>query len=83
MTEIRIRDRNQITVPGDIARAAGIGPGSICRMDYVNGVITITPSGAPAPRDLESFAGIARGAWGRSPDEVEQRIAADRDSWQR
>lgn len=83
MAEIRIRDRNQITVPGDIARAAGIGPGSICRMDYVNGVITITPADAPAPRGLQSYAGIARGAWGRTPDEVEQSIASDRDSWQR
>lgn len=83
MVDIRIRDRNQITVPGDIARAAGVGPGSICRMDYANGVITITPADAPAARGLESYAGIARGAWGRSPEEVEQHIADDPDSWQR
>jgi hypothetical protein len=52
-------------------------------MDHADGVITITPADAPAARGLESYAGIARGAWGRSPEEVEQHIADDPDSWQR
>jgi len=52
-------------------------------MDHADGVMTITPADAPAARGLESYAGIARGAWGRSPEEVEQHIADDPDSWQR
>jgi len=83
MVEIRIRDRNQLTVPMDIAQAAGIGPGSLCRMDYLNGVITIVPADAAPTRGLDAFAGIARGAWGASPEEIDRTIAADRDSWQR
>lgn len=83
MAEIRIRDRNQLTVPVDIAQAAGIGPGSLCRMDYVNGIITITPADAHRSRSLEAFAGSARGAWGDGPQEIDDAIAADRDSWQR
>lgn len=83
MADVRIRERNQITIPVDIAKALGLGPGSLCRMDVVNGVITITPSLHPAPPSLASYAGCARGAWGASPEEVEAAIVADRTSWDR
>ena len=83
MVDVWIRQRNQLTVPVDIAREAGIGPGTLCRMDIGNGVITLTPADGPAPRPLESYAGVARGSWGRKVGEVETTVAGDRDSWQR
>jgi hypothetical protein len=83
MTEVRIRQRNQLTVPVDIARAAGLASGSLCHMEYANGVITITPADAPHMRPLETFAGIARGSWDSASDAVETQISADRESWQR
>lgn len=83
MVEIRIRDRNQLTVPVDIADAAGLVPGSVCEMDYRNGIITITPADTSASRPLSDFAGIARGVWGDTDDHIEQAITADRDSWHR
>ena len=83
MPEVWIRQRNQITIPVDIARELGLGPGSLCRMDVVNGVITITPSHHAAPLPLASYAGCAQGAWGASPEEVEAAVAADRASWDR
>ena len=83
MVDVWIRQRNQLTVPVDIAREAGIRPGTLCRMDIVNGVITLTPADGPAPRPLESYAGVARGSWGRKVGEVETTVAGDRDSWQR
>ena len=70
-------------MPGDIAAAAGIGPGSVCRMQYVNGVIAITPVDGTPATSIEDYAGLARGAWGASEAEIELRISADRDSWQR
>ena len=83
MVEVWIRQRNQLTVPVDIASEAGIGPGSLCHMDIVNGVITLTPAEGPAPRSLDSYAGIARGAWGRTAADVEASVMGDRDAWQR
>lgn len=83
MVEVWIRQRNQVTIPVDIAQALGLGPGSLCRMDVVNGVITITPSLHPAAPSLASYAGCAQGAWGASPEEVEANASADRASWDR
>lgn len=82
MVDVWIRQRNQLTVPVDIAREAGIGPGALCRMDIVKGVITLTPAHGSAPRPLESYAGIARGAWGHK-GAAETTVVGDRDSWQR
>ena len=83
MVKIRIRQRNQITVPVDIARAAGLSEGSLCHMEYVNGVITIIPANAQASRPLASFSGTARGAWGATIDEITDSLDRDRQSWNR
>jgi hypothetical protein len=83
VVNVRIRDRNQLTIPVDIANAAGLGPGSLCHMELVNGVITLRPADAPPSRELEHFVGLARGAWGETEEEIDARIADDRDSWRR
>lgn len=83
MADVWIRQRNQVTIPVDIARDLGLGPGSLCRMDVVNGVITITPAHQAAPPPLSTYAGCAQGAWGGTPEEVEEAVAADRLSWDR
>lgn len=83
MGEVWIRQRNQVTIPVDIARDLGLGPGSLCRMDVVNGVITITPAHQPAPPPLAAYAGCAQGAWGATHEELESAVAADRMRWDR
>ena len=83
MVKVTIRARNQLTVPVDIAAAAGLATGSLCDMDYANGVITITPSTSPALRPLGDFAGIARGVWGDTDEAMQRQIRDDRESWQR
>ena len=83
MTEILIRERNQLTVPVDIAREAGIGPGTVCHMEIKNGIISITPAHAAQPRRWESFRGIASGVWGKTPAEVDREITRTRETWQR
>lgn len=83
MAEVWIRQRNQLTVPVDIAQRAGIGPGTLCHMEIVNGVITLTPAHADPHRSLNAYAGIARGAWGRTAADVETAVSGDRDSWHR
>lgn len=83
MVRVTIRDRNQLTVPVDIAAAAGLTSGSLCDMEYTNGVITITPADSTPARPLSDFAGIARGVWGDTDEQIEQQIRADRESWER
>lgn len=83
MVEVWIRQRNQLTVPVDIAAQAGLSPGSLCHMEFANGVITLTPADSTAGRPLESFAGIARGTWGQTRAHVESAALSDRDSWDR
>lgn len=83
MVRVTVRNRNQLTVPVDIAAAAGLTSGSLCDMQYVNGVITITPTGSTAARPLADFAGVARGVWGETDEEIEEQIRADRESWHR
>lgn len=83
MVKVTIRDRNQLTVPVDIAAAAGLTSGSLCDMEYVNGVITITPVDSTTARPLADFAGIARGVWGGTDEEIEEQIRTDRESWHR
>lgn len=83
MTDVWIRQRNQLTIPVDIARQAGLEAGSLCHMEFINGVITVTPAATAAERSLEYYAGIARGAWGRTQAQVEIATTSQRDPWQR
>jgi antitoxin component of MazEF toxin-antitoxin module len=82
MARVTIRQRNQLTIPVDIAKALSLEEGSLCTMELINGTIVITPPGADtAP--ITNFSGVARGAWGDTAADVERTLAADRGSWNR
>jgi bifunctional DNA-binding transcriptional regulator/antitoxin component of YhaV-PrlF toxin-antitoxin module len=83
MTEITVRQRNQVTIPKAIAEAAGIEEGTVCDMQYANGVITIQLPEHRPPVDVMQYAGIGRGLWGETPEEVDRTIRALRDEWDR
>ena len=84
MTPITVRQRNQVTIPKAIAEAAGITEGTVCDLHYENGVITIKVPWHREPGDsILKYAGIARGVWGETPEEVDRTIRELRDSWDR
>jgi len=84
MTEITVRQRNQITIPKTIAEQAGIVEGAVGDLSYADGVITITFRGhRREPVDISQYVGIAKGLWGDTPEEIERAIAEDHDSWER
>jgi bifunctional DNA-binding transcriptional regulator/antitoxin component of YhaV-PrlF toxin-antitoxin module len=83
LTEITVRQRNQVTIPKAIAEAAGIEEGTVCDMQYANGVITIVLPAHRPPIDVMQFAGIGRGLWGQTTEEVDRTIRALRDEWDR
>ena len=84
MPEIRMRQKNQLTLPASVARAAHIEADDRLTVDFVNGVVIITPKKAPEQkRDLMSYVGSGRGLWGNTPAEVDQEIRNLRNSWER
>jgi len=85
MPEIRMRNKNQFTLPASLVRESGIEVDDKLSVALVNGSIVITPMGPKHQglNDIMSFAGIAQGVWGNSPEEVEQTIQGDRATWER
>ncbi|MEI6363833.1 MAG: AbrB/MazE/SpoVT family DNA-binding domain-containing protein [Actinomycetes bacterium] len=84
MTEITVRQRNQVTIPKAIADAAGISEGTVCDLQFANGVITIRLADHRQPGDsIMRFAGIGKGLWGSTPEEIDRTIAEDHASWER
>lgn len=73
-TPIRIRPKNQITIPEAIATQLGIGPGDrlFARVDK---------SGQLVLRKVpKSFAGALAGLWG-TQEEAMAELRASRDEW--
>ena len=85
MPEIRMRAKNQFTLPASLVRESGIEVDDKLSVALVNGSIVITPMGPKHQglNDIMSFAGIAQGVWGDSPEEVEQTISSVRATWER
>ena len=84
MPQIRMRERNQLTLPASIANAANIAPNDALDVTYVNGVITIVRAEPTTKkRSIHDFVGIGNGMWGKSAKEIDTHIRAERDSWER
>ena len=84
MSKVRIRLKNQIAIPARIAEAANIKPGDIIEISCSNGVVTLVPvNRKDRKKSVMDYAGIARGLWGQTTDEIEASLASDRDSWER
>ena len=85
MPEIRMRPKHQVTLPASIVREANLQTDDRLMVTFVNGNILISPkrSKATAPQDVMAFAGIGRGVWGQTSDEVEATVRALRDEWER
>ena len=85
MSVIRMRSKNQFTLPASLVRASGIQIDDKLSVSLVNGSIVITPI-SPKHQglsDVMAFAGIVQGVWGDSPEEVEHNLQRDRATWER
>ena len=84
ITVLTVREKNQVTIPRATAQAVGIEPGTTFDIQYVNGVITLTLSEHRKPGDsLEQHAGIGKGLWGLTNNEIAESLEDDRDTWER
>lgn len=84
MSQVRVRQKHQITLPANIVQDAHIIPNDTLEVAFVNGVITLTPPKRQAQKNsVMAFAGIAKGVWGKTPEAVEAALLNQRESWER
>ena len=84
MPRVRMRERNQLTIPKAITEAAGLQPNDALDVTYVNGVIIIVPVRKAAKKfSIKEFVGSAKGIYGKTAEDIDQYILNERDSWER
>jgi antitoxin component of MazEF toxin-antitoxin module len=83
MSQIRIRERNQLTLPAAITTAANLQPDDALEVDYANGVITLVPVRKAPRRSIADFVGSAKGVWGETAEQIDEHLRTERDSWDR
>ena len=84
MPEVTIRPKGQITIPAEIMQSWHLRAHDRVNITLVNGIVTMTPIKRKAvSKSLMSFAGVGRGVWGDTPEEVETTINENRNSWNR
>ncbi|NTW68749.1 MAG: AbrB/MazE/SpoVT family DNA-binding domain-containing protein [Chlorobiaceae bacterium] len=83
MEQIRVRKRLQITIPWRIAELAHIKPDDMLEVSFNNGVVTLIPVSRKIRNDSPmTYAGIARGIWGKTTQEIEAEHQKAHESWQ-
>lgn len=84
MSVVRVRPKNQITLPAPIVSQSGIHEDDVLDVAYANGVITLVPKARAARKDnLMDYAGLARASYGKTAKQIDAAIAKLRDEWTR
>jgi bifunctional DNA-binding transcriptional regulator/antitoxin component of YhaV-PrlF toxin-antitoxin module len=88
MPQVKLREKGQITIPADLLQEWGrsnhVAINDTVEVTLANGVLMLVPSKRnTTKRDIMSFAGIGKGLWGGTPDEIDATIKALRNSWTR
>jgi bifunctional DNA-binding transcriptional regulator/antitoxin component of YhaV-PrlF toxin-antitoxin module len=84
MSQIRVREKHQITLPMAIVRGAGIRESDLLDVQYKNGVILLIPhKNAASQQSLMDFVGSTPGLYGADGSRAAQYLSNERDSWDR
>ena len=84
MSQVRVREKHQVTLPMAVVRSAGIRENDMLEVGFKNGIITLATKKAVVPkRSLMDFVGITKGLYGKDAKQVAQYLDAERDSWER
>ena len=88
MSEVRLREKGQVTIPSEILQEWGlknhVHTNDTIEAVLANGVLMLIPKKRRSvKRDIFSFAGVGKGLWGNTPDEIENSLEKIRDSWTR
>lgn len=75
-----ISSKNQITLPVQLLRRLGVGPGDRLAVTLEGGRLVLRPR----PKDwVEHYAGSLKGLWGNSVQEIDAEIREGRDTTHR
>ncbi len=88
MPQVKLREKGQVTIPAELlqewSRTNHVAANDTMEVSLSNGVLMLIPSKRhTAKRDLMSFAGVGKGLWGSTQDEIEASIQDLRSSWTR
>lgn len=81
-----LRPKGQITIPMNILKIWGIDTNEQIEISIHNGIVTMAPVNRKETqkhKNIMDFAGIGRGVWGETTEEVDNSIRELRDSWTR
>jgi hypothetical protein len=88
MLQVKLREKGQVTIPAELlqewSRTNQVATNDTMEVNLSNGVLMLIPSKRHATkRDIMSFAGVGKGLWGSTQDEIETTIQDLRSSWTR
>jgi bifunctional DNA-binding transcriptional regulator/antitoxin component of YhaV-PrlF toxin-antitoxin module len=88
MPQVKLREKGQVTIPAELlqewSKKNHVSVNDSMEARLANGVLMLIPKKRhAAKRTVMSFAGVGKGLWGSTPDEVNASIKAMRDSWTR
>lgn len=88
MPQVKLREKGQVTIPAELLqewnRKYNVAANDSVEVSLSNGVLMMIPSTRQATkRDVMSFAGIGKGLWGDSAQDIDANIQKLRDSWAR
>jgi bifunctional DNA-binding transcriptional regulator/antitoxin component of YhaV-PrlF toxin-antitoxin module len=82
MPEVKMRGKNQVTIPASIVEQAQLTENCKFDVDYMNGVIIFKPINPKSDKDdVRAYAGLFSGAWGKTTQEVETAIHNLHNEW--
>jgi hypothetical protein len=88
MLQVKLREKGQVTIPAELlqewSRTNHVATNDTIEVNLSNGVLMLIPSKRhTAKRDIMSFAGVGKGLWGSTQDEIDATIKDLRSSWTR
>ena len=84
MPKVTLRSKGQVTIPSTILAQWNVQSDDVLDVQLANGVVMFTPvRRRQAPPDLMGFAGLGKGLWGDTPEQVEANIQSVRETWTR
>jgi hypothetical protein len=88
MPQLKLREKGQVTIPVDLlqewARKNNVATNDAIDVHLSNGVLMLVPAKRhAAKRGIMSFAGVGKGLWGNTHEEIETTVQELRNSWSR
>lgn len=80
MAVVKLSSKRQITLPARVCRALNLKQGDRLTLEIKDNKIIFTR----LPEDFTNFfSGIAKGIYGKSPQEIKDYVRKEREAWEK